>query len=187
MLILASASPRRQELLRQIGCTFRVVPAVTGELQDEAMPPAELVRENARRKAQAVAQEFPEDIVLGADTVVVLDGTVFGKPRDAADAMRMLRALSGRRHEVYTGVALVTGKKVYTDVGITVVEFAVMEEDTIQRYVSTGEPLDKAGAYAVQGRAAAYITRIEGSFSNVVGLPLQLTRSLAEKAGMRLL
>ncbi len=187
MLILASMSPRRQELLHQIGCEFRVIPAESDELHDETMRPGELVRENARRKAQAVARDYPKEMVLGADTVVALDGTVFGKPRDAEDAFRMLQALSGRCHEVYTGVALAVAGNVYTGVGVTTVEFDSMDEESIRRYVATGEPMDKAGAYAVQGRAAAYITRIEGSFSNVVGLPLQLTRALAEKAGMRLI
>lgn len=123
---------------------------------------------------------------MAADTVVALDGEIFGKPRDEAEAAEMLSRLSGRRHAVYTGVAIAAGGGIEVAAAKTIVEFAPLTAEAIRRYVATGEPLDKAGAYAVQGRAAAFITRIEGSFSNVVGLPLHLTATLAERAGIDL-
>ena len=168
MLILASASPRRQELLQQLGWAFRVVKSEAEEVSDPAMEPERLVLENAGRKAREVAARVGgQEFVLGADTVVSIQGRIFGKPADAGDAKRMLRCLSGQVHMVSTGVA-----------------FAELSDAEIARYVATGEPLDKAGAYAIQGRAAAFVTRIEGSYSNVVGLPLHLLTVLAGKAGM---
>lgn len=186
MIILASASPRRAELLRQIGASFRVAVPAIEELTGSALPPVELVQENARRKALAMAGEAGGLPVLAADTVVALGGEIFGKPRDAADAVRMLERFAGRAHEVYTGVALAAREWIETAAARTVVEFAPLTPEVIRRYVATGEPLDKAGAYAVQGRAAVFITRLEGSFSNVVGLPLHLTATLAERAGIDL-
>lgn len=187
MFILASASPRRQELLQQIGCKFRVQPGQAEELSDPSMDPVSLVRENASRKAFDVAAHCAaDDFVLGVDTVVSIDGDIFGKPADAADAERMLHVLSGRMHTVSTGVALVQGKKLWQDAAVTKVYFAPLTDAVIARYVATGEPLDKAGAYAIQGRAATFVVRIDGSYSNVVGLPLHLLSVLAGKAGMQL-
>lgn len=186
MLILASASPRRQALLRQIGASFRVMATEVEELTGSALSPVDLVSLNARRKALAALPRAEGVPVLAADTVVALGGEIFGKPRDEAEAAEMLSRLSGRRHAVYTGVAIAAGGGIEVAAAKTIVEFAPLTAEAIRRYVATGEPLDKAGAYAVQGRAAVFIARIEGSFSNVVGLPLHLTATLAERAGIDL-
>lgn len=187
MLILASASPRRQELLQQIGCDFRVFVSHAEELSESGVSPEKMATENARRKAEDVASRdttgFP---VLGADTVVAVDATILGKPKDEEDAARMLRLLSGRRHFVYTGVALVYHGATYTSVVQTAVWMDKMSDEEISAYIATGEPMDKAGAYAVQGIAAKFIPKIEGSFSNVVGLPLHEVKNLARKAGILL-
>ena len=184
-MILASASPRRQELLRQIGCEFRVVVSEAEEIFGDGVPPEVLAVENARRKAEDVASHEGGNVpVLGADTVVVADGKVMGKPKDAADAVRMLRFLSGRQHFVYTGIVIMYYGKAHETVVRTAVWMDVLSDAEIDAYVSTGEPMDKAGAYAVQGRAAKFIPRIDGSFSNVVGLPLYAVNKLARKAGI---
>ena len=185
VLILASASPRRQELLRQIGCEFRVVVSEAEEIFGDGVPPEVLAVENARRKAEDVASHEGGNVpVLGADTVVMADGKVMGKPKDAADAVRMLRFLSGQQHFVYTGIVIMYHGKAHETVVRTTVWMDVLSDAEIDAYVSTGEPMDKAGAYAVQGRAAQFIPRIDGSFSNVVGLPLHAVRELARKAGV---
>lgn len=183
MFILASGSPRRRELLQQIGALFRVEVSEAEELS-QAESPAELVRLNAAAKAEAVAREHPGEAVLGADTVVALEGKIYGKPRDAAEACSMLAALSGRRHEVLTGIAWVSGGQTFSEAVSTQVQFGELTAEEISRYVATGEPLDKAGAYALQGGAAVFIEGIEGSYSNVVGLPLYRTALLAKKAGV---
>lgn len=187
MLILASQSPRRSDLLTQAGYPFKVEVSEAEEINGSDMKPAELVMENARRKALAVYERskgtFP---VLGADTVVSLGGENFGKPEDRQDAVRMLQTLSGRSHIVSTGIALVVKGKVYQAVEETKVYFSELSEEMIERYVASGEPMGKAGAYAVQGRAAVFISHIEGSFSNVVGLPLYLVTETAKKAGVDL-
>lgn len=186
-LILASASPRRQELLRQIGCTFRVVVSDAQELSEGGLSPDRFAIENARRKAKDVAKKVGcNSSVLGADTVVAVDELILGKPKDEADAARMLRLLSGRQHFVYTGVAFAYQGEVYEDVVRTAVWVDMLSEKDIVAYIATGEPMDKAGAYAVQGRAAKFIPRIDGSFSNVVGLPLHAVRKLARRAGIEL-
>ena len=182
---MASASPRRQELLRQIGCEFRVVVSDADELSGDGIPPDRLAAENARRKAEDVAAKAGGNApVLGADTVVAVDEKILGKPKDAADAARMLRLLSGRQHFVYTGIALAYKGEVYEDVVRTEVWVDELSEKEIDAYIATGEPMDKAGAYAVQGIAAKFIPRIDGSFSNVVGLPLHAVKELARKAGI---
>lgn len=187
MLVLASSSPRRQALLEQIHCNFCVIISESEEVHDVSLPPEQIVLENARRKALDVAHRFPDiGPVLGADTVVTVDDSILGKPRNAIDAARMLRMLSGRGHSVYTGVALVKQKELYTSFARTEVWFDTLSEEDISDYIATGEPLDKAGAYAVQGQAAKFIIRLEGSFSNVVGLPLHEIRKLAERAGISL-
>ena len=186
MFILASASPRRRELLQQIDASFEVKVSSVEEVTGGNLAPAEIVVENAVRKAKAVAEAFPGDAVLGADTIVFLDGRVYGKPKDGEEAKAMLRALAGREHEVATGIAWVHAGEVFTDVETTRVFFAPLTEEAIDAYVKTGEPLDKAGAYAIQGRAAQFIESIEGSFSNVVGLPLYAVCRLAGRAGVNL-
>lgn len=185
MFILASASSRRRELLRQIGARFAAVSSGAAETLGDAAP-HDVVLRNALAKARAVAAEYPAHAVLGADTAVVVNRTVFGKPKDPADARRILGLLAGRRHEVFTGVAWVFRDRVYTDVVTTEVRFSAMTPEEIADYVATGEPMGKAGAYAIQGRAAMYIEEIHGSFSNVVGLPLHTVAALAKEAGIRL-
>lgn len=186
MIILASGSPRRQELLAQIGAEFRVCVSDAEEVKGDALPPEELVLFNASAKAKAVAQAHPEAPVLGADTVVSLAGHTYGKPDNRENAKAMLQKLSGNVHEVTTGVALVKDGKCFTDVVTTRVAFADLTAAEIAAYVATDEPLDKAGAYAIQGRAAVFIRGIEGSYSNVVGLPLHAVAQLARKAGVDL-
>jgi len=187
MLVLASASPRRSELLTQAGYRFRVHPA---HINEDVLPgedPIVYVTRLAREKAEAVFRELtaaspkPEKIaVLGADTTVTLDNTILGKPLDAADATRMLRLLSGRTHRVITGVALVAAAGVEVAAEVTAVRFLTLSEAEIADYVAGGEPMGKAGAYAIQGRAARWIPRIEGCYFNVMGLPLALVSSLIE-------
>jgi len=173
MLILASQSPRRSEILRQAGIDFIVRPANVDEavLADES--PETYVKRVAAEKATA-AEAGPSDIVLGADTVVVADGQIFGKPADQADAVRMLEMLSGREHTVLTGICLRHGNETVLDVAETRVWFLPLTRSELDEYVATGEPLDKAGAYAIQGLASKFIQRIEGSYANVVGLPIEL-------------
>ncbi len=186
MLILASASPRRQELLRQIGCDYRVFISDAEEVS-AGIDPEQLVTENARRKAETVALHDTTGLpVLAADTVVALDGKILGKPVNEKDAARMLGMISGRSHYVFTGVAFFLQGKTYTACDRTTVWMDALSDEEIAAYIATGEPMDKAGAYAVQGIAAKYISRIDGSFSNVVGLPLHTVRSLARKAGISL-
>jgi septum formation protein len=179
MLILASSSPRRYELLLQAGLAFKAVAANLNEdlLPDESA--ATYVRRLAEEKAQAVWNahsdlDTADDplVVLGADTSVVVEGEILGKPNDAADARRMLTLLSGRTHAVMTGLAVVTGRKIVRDVEITHVTFHQLNDREIAQYIASGEPLDKAGAYAIQGYAARWIPRIEGCYFNVVGLPI---------------
>ena len=187
MLVLASASPRRSELLTQAGYRFRVHPAHIPEDPLPGEDPIVYVTRLAREKAEAVfrhlttASPKPEEIaVLGADTTVTIDNTILGKPADAADAARMLRLLSGRTHRVITGVALVTAGDVEVAAEATAVRFPTLSDAEIADYVAGGEPMDKAGAYAIQGRAARWIPRIEGCYFNVMGLPLALVSSLLE-------
>jgi septum formation protein len=187
MLILASASPRRRELLAQAGFTFQVHPAQIPEDPRPNEDPIAYVARLAREKAQTVfAQlaarpEVASDLaVLGADTTVTLDDQILGKPSDPADAARILRLLSGRTHHVITGVALVTATSTVEAAEVTAVRFLTLSDEEIAAYVATGEPMDKAGAYAIQGRAIRWIPRIEGCYSNVVGLPVALVATLLE-------
>jgi len=185
-LILASASPRRSELLRQLGCEFEVVPASAVEVQHEQLTPRELVQINAYRKARFVAKKCPDALVLGADTVVCLDTAVFGKPADLAVARRMLEQLQGREQEVVTGVCLLHlrrhRQRIFCD--STRVVFRRLDSEQIRQYVGRINPLDKAGAYAIQEHGDTIIKAITGSFSNVVGLPLE--RLQAELENWRL-
>jgi septum formation protein len=173
MLVLASASPRRQELLRNAGIKFTVLPADV----DESPLPGEGARDCARRLAREKAWKVwgarQRDPVLGADTIVVVDGTILGKPVDPNDAARMLRLLAGRTHQVVTGVCLVLSNgDIVVDSETTLVTMAELSDQEILDYVATGEPMDKAGAYAIQGIASRWIPRIEGDYTNVVGLPV---------------
>jgi septum formation protein len=201
MLVLASASPRRQELLRNAGISFTVQPADVDETPRVGESPRECAERLAREKALAVAKNRSRDYVLGADTVVAVDDIILGKPVDAANAARMLRLLSGRTHQVITGVCLVcpgasekksatsssskTGarsseenRKLKVASETTLVTMLDLSDDEIREYIATGEPMDKAGAYAIQGTAARWIPRIEGDYSNVVGLPVKLVCEL---------
>jgi septum formation protein len=174
-LILASASPRRAELLRSAGIDFDVRPADVDEAILPGEPPSDYVSRLAEAKARVVHERDNEQTVLAADTAVVVEEQILGKPIDEADATRMLRLIGGRRHEVLTAVSLFhPGQIVDTRVDVTTVEFASLSEADISWYVSSGEPMDKAGAYAVQGLASRFVTRLEGSYSNVVGLPIAL-------------
>jgi septum formation protein len=211
MLVLASASPRRQELLHNAGIAFTAQAADVDETPLAGESPRECAERLAREKALAVWQIRPQDQVLGADTVVVVEGTILGKPVDAADATRMLRLLSGRVHEVITGVCVITpvvsrqvpvaseaapepprpnlnkivrteNRELTTASETTLVTMSEISDDEIRDYVASGEPMDKAGAYAIQGRASRWISRIAGDYSNVVGLPVALAhRMLRER------
>ncbi len=200
-IILASASPRRRELLEQIGLTFEVCPAKGEEIITKSAP-EEAVQELARAKAREVASMVrqygvrhgelvtPQDmIVIGADTVVAADGQILGKPGDEEDAFGMLSLLSGRSHAVYTGVALVfldqsgrAGEHVFYEK--TIVSMREMSEKEIRRYIATGEPMDKAGAYGIQGKCAIYIDKIDGDYNNVVGLPVAALYRELKKLGI---
>ncbi len=188
-LVLASASPRRAELLRQVGIAFEVrISDVAEDGDAPGVDPAAVVELHARQKALDVAAGAPGRLVLGADTVVVLDGRVLGKPGDADEAREMLRALSGRTHEVITGVALARQDGAEAEVLAlehvrTKVTFRDLREAEIEAYVAGGEPMDKAGAYGIQGRGALLVRKIEGCYSNVVGLPLSRTWEMLTALG----
>lgn len=171
-LILASASPRRKELLENIGLRFRIVVAdIEEKIPDEATP-EQAVEALALQKAQAVADMNKNSVVIGADTVVVLDGKILGKPKSEDDAIDMLSSLSGRTHTVCTGVAIINGDEAKSFVEVTEVEFHTLTADEIVAYVKTGEPMDKAGAYGIQGKGCVLVKRINGDYFNVVGLPV---------------
>jgi septum formation protein len=171
-LILASASPRRAELLRNAGIPFTVIPAHVPEAPSPGESPTDYAQRLARDKALAILTRHPEDTVLGADTVVVVDGQLLEKPLDTDDAARMLGLLSGRTHEVITGICLANSESQQTEVEVTQVSFSPLTDAEIAAYVRTGEPMDKAGAYAIQGIASRWVVRIAGCYFNVVGLPL---------------
>jgi septum formation protein len=182
--LLASASPRRRELLDQLGLNFRCQPVDVDETRRRGESPLDFVQRMALEKAQAglaVSEGLP---ALGADTVVVVGDEVLGKPRDRADAVRMLGMLSGRTHDVYTAVALAAGHDVALRLSDSRVGFRILNQAELEAYVATGEPMDKAGAYAIQGLAAAFIDRLEGSYSGVMGLPLFETAQLLAAAGI---
>lgn len=190
-IVLASSSPRRRRLLRQLGVGFSVRCPDVDERPLPGEPPGSHVRRLARAKARSVARELAPGCgaqwVLGADTVIVLDGRILGKPRDAREAAGMLARLSGRTHEVLTGVALVPaggGGRARSSMVRSRVEMKPFDVAVIRRYIATGEPLDKAGAYAVQGRGRCLIVRVSGSLTNVVGLPLERLKRLLTTAGV---
>ncbi|MGH9176758.1 MAG: Maf family protein [Vicinamibacterales bacterium] len=178
MLILASKSPRRGELLAAAGIPYEPVAVDVDESFIRLEPPGDHVRRLAAEKAQAVFATHPTALVLGADTIVLVGGEMLGKPRDDDDATRMLRMLSGREHEVLTGLALVSARGTAVEVVRTRVWFNPLTEEEIADYVASGEPADKAGAYAIQGLGSRFIDRIQGSYSNVVGLPVALVYRL---------
>ncbi len=188
-IILASSSPRRRELLRQIGLTFSTDPADIDEGRLPGESPEESAVRIARDKARVTASRKAEGIVIGADTIVVLDDAVLGKPKDARDAERMLSMLSGRVHQVITGVAVIEAQSGRNAVraSITRVWFRKLSPQEIASYVAGGEPLDKAGAYGIQGKGALLVSKIEGCYSNVVGLPLALLAEMLTEFDVRLL
>lgn len=188
MLYLASASPRRRELLEQLNISYRVI---TPEIDETPYPnenPQEYVSRLACAKAVAGQQLVsPEDRILAADTAVIYQGQIFGKPKDAADAAAMLRQLSGQTHQVLTAIALLQGTQCLSRISATAVSFRAVSDAEIQAYIATREPFDKAGSYAIQGVASIFIERIEGSYSGVMGLPLFETAELLQKTHYPLL
>jgi septum formation protein len=194
MLVLASASPRRQELLRNAGISFVVQPTDIPEIPREGESAKACTERLAREKALAVFRDRPEDLILGADTIVVVDGDMLGKPSNAEDAACMLRRLSGRTHRVITGVCLVGALRTEnrqlttaleeTRSETTLVTMQPLTEHDIRSYVASGEPMDKAGAYGIQGVASRWISRIEGDYFNVVGLPVALVCQMLRERGM---
>lgn len=184
-VVLASASPRRLELLRQIGIEPLVHPATFAEDGGEAAQAEAVVLHNALGKCRVVAAELGEELpVIGADTVVVIDNAILGKPKDADEACRMLERLSGRSHEVLTGIAIKYKQKEVAEVVHTAVHFRKLTAQEIAGYVATGEPLDKAGAYGIQGRGAVLVEKLDGCYNNVVGLPLTRVYEILAKLGV---
>ena len=185
-LVLGSASPRRAALLRQVGLDFSVCPSDVPEVAAAGETATDLARRLAREKGTAVARSRTDAWVLSADTIVVVDGAVLGKPADAAEAGQMLRRLSDRAHEVFTAVALTApgGAPAGEVLVRSRVEFRPLSAAEIDAYVATDEPFDKAGAYAIQGGAAHFVRRVDGSYTNVVGLPIDETRDLLARAGL---
>ena len=182
-LVLASASPRRVALLRQVGAEFVVADPGPDRGWPGKAEPRNGVRAIALVKARRIAADRPRALVIGADTIVVARGIRMGKPDNPAQAVEMLRRLQGRTHEVWTGIAVVQGEESRTAAECTRVQFARMSEAEIQGYVATGEPLDKAGAYGIQGRGSLFVRKIEGDYFNVVGLPLQRLRLMLAEFG----
>ena len=171
-IILASASPRRQELLKTAGFSFEVIPANIDETPDPSHTPAQLVCSLAEQKCEAVYYTRPKEIVIGADTIVAIDGLILGKPSDEAEAFVMLKRLQGRSHTVYTGVCIKSLQKKLSFVESTEVYMRTLSDEEICEYIATGDPMDKAGSYGIQARGAALIERVEGDYFAVVGLPL---------------
>ena len=185
-IILASKSPRRRALLEQMGVRdFRIVTPDIDEHMDRGLPPAELVRQISLEKAQAVAaQADPNTVIIAADTVVALDGVVLGKPADKEEAFRMLSLLSGNRHQVYTGLTVLRGEQVFSQWEETAVTFRSLTAEEIEAYIATGEPMDKAGAYGIQGYGALFIEGISGDYYNVMGLPVCRLGQILGQLGM---
>ena len=188
-IVLASASPRRRELLQMLGLEgFLICPAQGEEKPPVHASPEETVCSLASAKAREVAAKFiPETMVIAADTIVVADHTVLGKPHSEEEAFRMLRHLSGRTHEVYTGVSIMLNGEYETQAECTRVRFRELTDEEIRHYIATGEPMDKAGAYGAQGKAALFVEKIEGDFFNVVGLPLCLLGGMLKRKGVTIL
>lgn len=185
-IILASASPRRRELMENLGLSFQVHSADVDESIQPGSAPEEAVRRLALKKAHEVAHQYTEGLVIGSDTIVVLDDVIWGKPTDDEDALQMLMALQGKTHAVYSGVAVVdaaTGKNI-SGSEKTLVSFRTIDEAEIRRYIATGEPAGKAGAYAIQGLGAVFVKEIQGDYFNVVGLPLFQLSSMLKTFGL---
>ena len=181
-IILASASPRRRALLEQMGLRFTVVPSDADETVAAGLTPQQAAEDLARRKAAVVALDHPQALVIAADTLVAVDGALLGKPQDAQDAVGMLRRLSGREHEVVTGLCVAWQGALHSVCESTAVCFEPLRLEEIERYVRTGEPLDKAGAYGIQGRAGVFVSGIRGCYYNVMGLPLARLKALLLQA-----
>lgn len=187
-IILASGSPRRRELLTSLGLQFEVIVSHVAEVHSAGETVEEYVCRLASDKGNSVAEQHPEAWVLAADTVVYLDRSILEKPRDGDDAARMLRTIAGKRHEVYTGVALIHRASGYSDTSVVTsgVDIAPLDNDEISWYVATGEPMDKAGSYAVQGLGAMFVEAVHGNYTNVVGLPLPTVAAMFKRAGLPL-
>jgi septum formation protein len=188
-IILASASPRRSELLRMLGVEdLKIIPSKIEEKISPGLGPVETVKELSIAKAREVAPSaLPDDVVIAADTIVVLDGEILGKPRDKAEAAAMLKKLSGRSHRVFTGVAVIKGGRELVSSEETVVRFRGLSDDEIKTYVETGEPMDKAGAYGAQGKASVFVEGVRGDYFNVVGLPLCRLGKMLSELGVNLI
>ena len=188
-IVLASASPRRRELISMLGVKdFKVIPALGEELIEEGCTPQETVCALSKAKACEVKAKCGEnDLVIAADTLVALDGEILGKPKDRGEAFRMLSSLSGREHSVFTGVTVTWGEEILTEFERTLVRFRAMTEREIRAYIETGEPMDKAGSYGAQGIGSIFIEGIAGDFSNVMGLPLCTLSKMLEKLGVYLI
>ena len=188
-IILASQSPRRKELLHQMGLKgFKITVPDVDETIEGNLPPAMIVEELSLRKARAVAEEADEDdLIIAADTVVALDGAVLGKPEDEGSAFSMLSALSGNRHHVYTGITVIRGEQVVTQHEMTTVTFRELEPEEISNYIATGEPMDKAGSYGIQGLGALLVSGLSGDYFNVMGLPVYRLGRILAGFGMDLL
>ena len=188
-LVLASASPRRRELMSLLGVPFEIVVSNVTEVTDKLLPPEEMVKDLALQKARAVVENLDKGLVLGADTIVVIAAKILGKPANEEEAFTMLKELSGQEHQVYTGIALVDkvsgGQEVAAE--MTVVKFKELTDGEIRAYLATGEPFDKAGAYAIQGRAAVFIEGIKGDYYNVVGLPVYRLAQLLKRFNVEIL
>jgi septum formation protein len=183
-LVLASSSPRRAEILNAVGWSFKTMAANVDETRAESEDAVTYVKRLALRKAMAVAKRVSSGLVLGADTVVVVDDEILGQPRDREDARRMLMLLRGKWHEVFTGVALVRlaeASRFLVEYEVTRVRFCEISEEEIEWYVATGEPMEKAGGYAIQGKGALFIQEIEGDYFNIVGLPVRLVCALSQR------
>lgn len=187
-IVLASQSPRRRELLTQMSLSYRIHAVDMDERMGRSLPPDQLVEAISREKAQACAAlEGPGPLIIAADTVVALEGEILGKPHDEADARRMLTLLSGRSHQVYTGFTLLQGEKSLTHSACTLVTFRSLEPREIEAYIATGEPMDKAGAYGIQGRGSLLVQELHGDYFNVMGLPVCALGQALTQFGVRCL
>lgn len=188
-LVLASASPRRRELMSLLGVPFEIIVSNVVEVIDKLLPPEEMVKDLALQKARAVVDNLDQGLVIGADTIVVIAAKIMGKPANEEEAFTMLKELSGQEHQVYTGIALVDKVSGEQEVAaeVTMVKFKELTDGEIRAYLATGEPFDKAGAYAIQGRAAVFIEGIKGDYNNVVGLPVYRLAQLLKRFNVEIL
>lgn len=188
-IILASGSPRRKELLASLGLSFSIIPSQVDETVPDDWTPAQVVEALSERKASDVAQTQEQGLVIGSDTIVVLDGQVLGKPRDEEEAFAMLTRLQGREHEVYSGLAIIDAATGETRIGhnMTKVKMKLLSPEKVKQYIASGEPMDKAGSYAIQGLGATLIERMEGDYFNVVGLSVSMLADYLEQFGQPVL